>query len=317
MARRLSVVGLTIGFALFSGITFQHDISIAAPKYRMVYIVKAIDNPFWQMMLSGAQNAAKELNLEIKGLAPIKANNVEEQIRMMEDAITLRVNAIIVAPGDNKGIVPGVEKANRAGIPVVCTNDWPTSGRIVAWAGAANEEASYLIGKSLLERMGGKGNVVILEGVPGSLAGIDRRKGLERAIKEFPTVKLLTSQTARFSRVEGMRVMENILQQFPQIDGVMCANDEMALGAIEAIDAARRLNNIKVCGFDGNNDAMRSISEGRLVVTGAQRPDAQGYWAVLAAFMHLEGYPVPRELYVPCPVVDKSNVSEYLQRIKK
>ena len=159
--------------------------------------------------------------------------------------------------------------------------------------------------------------MVILEGVPGSLAGIDRKKGMERAIKEFPNVKLLTSQTAKFSRVEGMRVMENILQQFPHIDGVLCANDEMALGAVEAIDAAKKLKEIKVSGFDGNNDAFKSIAEGRLIVTGAQRPDAQGYWAVLAAYMHLEGYPVPQMIYVPCPIVDKSNAEAYLSKIKK
>jgi len=317
MAKKLIITTLSICFFFVSGGIFQHEVLMAAPKYKLVHIVKSMDNPFWNMMLEGAQIAAKELNLEIKSLAPIKPNNVEEQIRMMEDAITLKVNAIIVAPGDNKGIVPGIEKANRAGIPVVCTNDWPTAGKIVAWAGASNEEASYIIAKSLLERLGGKGNVIILEGVPGSLAGIDRKKGIERGIKESPNVKLLTSQTAKFSRVEGMRVMENLLQQFRQIDAVLCANDEMALGAIEAIDAAKRLKDIKVSGFDGNNDAMKSIAEGRLVVTGAQRPDAQGYWAVLAAYMHLEGYPVPKELYVPCPMVDKSNVDEYLKRIRK
>ena len=261
MGKKLLILSLALSFLFVYGGMLDHGVLLAAPKYRLVYIVKAMDNPFWKMMLEGAQNAAKDLNLEVKGLAPIKPNNVEEQIRMMEDAITMKVNAIIVAPTDNKGIVPGIEKANRAGVPVVCTNDWPTAGRIVAWAGAPNEDASYIIAKNLLERLAGKGNVVILEGVPGSLAGIDRKKGMERAIKESPNVKLLTSQTAKFSRVEGMRVMENILQQFPQIDGVLCANDEMALGAVEAIDAAKKLKEIKVSGFDGNNDAFKSIAE--------------------------------------------------------
>ena len=93
--------------------------------------------------------------------------------------------------------------------------------------------------------------------------------------------------------------MENLLQQFPKIDAVIATNDEMALGAIEAIDAAKRLKEIKVAGFDGNNDALKSISEGRLVITGAQRPDAQAYWSVMATYMFLEGYPVPRDIYVP------------------
>jgi ribose transport system substrate-binding protein len=284
----------------------------------MVFIVKSMDNPFWNMMLEGAQSAAKDLNLEIKGLAPIKPNNVEEQIRMMEDAITQKMDAIVVVPSDSKGIVPGIEKANRAGVPVMTSNTRAFGGQFISFAGASNEEAAYIVTKKFIHQfLNGKGSVIILEGVPGAQTSIDRKAGTDRAIKEFPNIKVLASQTAKFSRVEGMRVMENLLQRFPAIDGVICNNDEMALGAIEAIDAAKRLKDIKVAGFDGNNDAIKSISEGRLMVTGAQRPDAQAYWSVLGAYMYLEGYPVPTDIYVPCPPVDKSNVAEYLKRIKK
>jgi ribose transport system substrate-binding protein len=297
---------------------WNHDGWAAAKQYRMVFIVKSMDNPFWNMMLEGAQSAAKDLNLEIKGLAPIKPNNVEEQIRMMEDAITQKMDAIVVVPSDSKGIVPGIEKANRAGVPVMTSNTRAFGGQFISFAGASNEEAAYIVTKKFIHQfLNGKGSVIILEGVPGAQTSIDRKAGTDRAIKEFPNIKVLASQTAKFSRVEGMRVMENLLQRFPAIDGVICNNDEMALGAIEAIDAAKRLKDIKVAGFDGNNDAIKSISEGRLMVTGAQRPDAQAYWSVLGAYMYLEGYPVPTDIYVPCPPVDKSNVAEYLKRIKK
>jgi ribose transport system substrate-binding protein len=317
MLRKLFVFGLACCFFLIIGWISQNDAFAAAKRYKMVFIVKSMDNPFWDMMLEGAKKAAKDLNLEIKGLAPIKPNNVEEQIRMMEDAITMKVDAIVVVPADSKGIIPGIERANRAGVPVMTSNTRAFGGKVIGWDGAPNEDAAYIIAKHFLETLAGKGNVIILEGVPGAQTAIDRKAGIDRAIKEFPNVKVLASQTAKFSRVEGMRVMENLLQQFPKIDGVICANDEMALGAIEAIDAAKRLKEIKVSGFDGNNDAIKSIAEGRLVVTGAQRPDAQAYWGVMAAYMYLEGYPVPKDIYVPCPAVDKSNVGEYLKRIKK
>ena len=314
MGKKLLILGLVLSFLI--GL-WNYDALAGAKTYKMVFIVKSMDNPFWNMMLEGAQQAAKDLNLEIKGLAPIKPNNVEEQIRMMEDAITQKVDAIVVVPADSKGIVPGIEKANRAGVPVMTSNTRAFGGEFIGFAGAPNEEAAYLVAKKFIQTLGGKGNVIILEGVPGAQTAIDRKTGIDRAIKEFPNIKVLASQTAKFSRVEGMRVMENLLQQFSKLDAVICANDEMALGAIEAIDAAKRLKEIKVSGFDGNNDAIRSISEGRLVVTGAQRPDAQAYWSVLAAYMYLERYPVPRDIYVPCPTVDKSNVAEYLKRIKK
>lgn len=317
MSRKLFIIGIVCCFLLTLGWISRGEVWAGAKRYKMVFIVKSMDNPFWDMMLEGAQNAARDLNLEIKGLAPIKPNNLDEQLRMMEDAITMKMDAIVVVPVDSRGIVSGIEKANRAGIPVMTSNTRAFGGKFIGFAGAPNEEAAYTIAKNFLEVLGGKGNVIILEGVPGAQTAIDRKAGIDRAVKEFPNVKVLTSQTAKFSRVEGMRVMENLLQQFPKIDGVICANDEMALGAIEAIDAAKRLGAIKVSGFDGNNDAIKSIAEGRLVVTGAQRPDAQAYWSVLAAYMHLEGYPVAKDIYVPCPAVDKSNVGEYLKRIKK
>jgi ribose transport system substrate-binding protein len=317
MWRKLFIISIVCSLLFGSGWIFHEEAWAGAKRYKMVFIVKSMDNPFWDMMLAGAQNAAKDLNLEIKGLAPIKPNNVEEQLRMMEDAITMKMDAIIVVPTDSRGIVPGIEKANRAGIPVFTSNTRAFGGKFIGFAGAPNEEAAYTVAKTFLEMTGGKGNAIILEGVPGAQTAIDRKTGIDRAIKEFPNVKVLASQTAKFSRVEGMRVMENLLQQFPKIDLVLCANDEMALGAIEAIDAAKRLGVIKVSGFDGNNDAIKSIAEGRLVVTGAQRPDAQAYWSVLGTYMFLEGYPVPKDIYVPCPAVDKSNVAEYLKRIKK
>jgi len=315
MGKKVLMVALML--CVFVGL-WNHDGWAAAKQYRMVFIVKSMDNPFWNMMLEGAQSAAKDLNLDIKGLAPIKPNNVEEQIRMMEDAITQKMDAIVVVPADSKGIVPGIEKANRGGVPVMTSNTRAFGGQFISFAGAPNEEAAYIVTKKFIQQfLNGKGNVIILEGVPGAQTSIDRKAGTDRATKEFPNIKVLASQTAKFSRVEGMRVMENLLQRFPAIDGVICNNDEMALGAIEAIDAAKRLKDIKVAGFDGNNDAIKSISEGRLMVTGAQRPDAQAYWSVLGAYMYLEGYPVPTDIYVPCPPVDKSNVAEYLKRIKK
>ena len=317
MWKKIFVLCFVVSLSLVLGWGTHDEAFGAAKRYKMVFIVKSMDNPFWNMMLGGAQMAAKDLGIEIKGLAPIKPNNVEEQIRQMEDAITAKMDAIIVVPSDSKGIVPGIEKANRAGIPVFTSNSRAFGGKVIGFAGAPNEEAAYFVAKAFLETLGGKGNVLILEGVPGAQTAIDRKAGIDRAVKEFPNVKVLASQTAKFSRVEGMRVMENLLQKFSKIDAVISANDEMALGAIEAIDAAKRLKEIKVAGFDGNNDAMKSISEGRLMITGAQRPDAQAYWSVIATYMFLEGYPVPTDIYVPCPTVDKSNVGEYLKRIKK
>ena len=177
MGKKILIFCFAIGFLFTLGWGGRDEAFGAAKRYKMVFIVKSMDNPFWNMMLEGAQMAAKDLGLEIKGLAPIKPNNVEEQIRQMEDAITAKMDAIIVVPSDSKGIVPGIEKANRAGIPVFTSNTRAFGGKFIGFAGAPNEEAAYLVAKAFLEVLGGKGNVIILEGVPGAQTAIDRKSG--------------------------------------------------------------------------------------------------------------------------------------------
>lgn len=285
-------------------------------KYRMIFIVKSLDNPFWDMMIDGAKTAAKDLGIEIQGLGPVKPFSVEEQIRFIEDAITKGMDAVVVVPADSRGIIPGIEKARKAGLVVVTPNTRAFADDPPTWSGVENEGSAYEIAKYVLKALGGKGNVIILEGAPGNQTVMDRKKGFDRAIKEFPGIEVLASQTARSARVEGMRVMENLLQQFPKIDAVLAANDEMALGAIEAIDAVGRLDEIRVSGFDMNNDALKSIKEGRLLVTGAQRPEAQAYWGVVAAYIALKGMPIPKDIFLPCPIVDNTNVDYYINLAK-
>jgi ribose transport system substrate-binding protein len=281
------------------------------PVAKMVFIVKSMDNPFWDSMIEGANQAAKDLNLEIESLAPIKPYNVEEQLRFMEDAITKGVDAIIVVPADGQGIIPGIEKANAAGIPVVTPNTRAAGGKVVSWDGAANFDAAYEVAKYVLDQLGASKKVIYLEGTPGNQTATDRTKGAHKAIEEAGA-QLLASQTAKFSRVEGQNVMENLLQQFPQIDAVIAGNDEMALGAIEALDAAGRLEGVKVSGFDGNNDAKKALKEGRLTATGDQRPDAQAYWGVVSAFIELKGMPVARDIYLPAPIMTPENVDKFM-----
>lgn len=284
----------------------------AAAKFKMILIVKSMDNPFWDSMIEGANMAAEDLNIEIESLAPIKPYNVEEQLRFMEEGITKGVDAIVVVPADSKGIVPGIEKANAAGIVVATPNTRAAGGDVVTWTGCANYDAGYEVASYVMSRLSGRKNVIYLEGTPGNQTAVDRMAGAKQAIKEGGG-NLLVSQTAKFSRVEGQNLMENLLQQFPDIDAVICGNDEMALGAIEAMDAAGRLQGIIVSGFDGNADAVKSIKEGRLTVTGDQRPDTQCYWGVVAAFMALKGMPTPKDIYLPAPLITKDNVDKYLQ----
>jgi len=316
MISRYKMIAFLVAVVMIVGLIFSFATApafAADKKYKMIFIVKSLDNPFWDRMRSGAEKAAKELDIDIKTLAPIKPYNVEEQLRFMEDGITQKVDAICVVPADSKGIVPGIKKANKAGIPVVTPNSRAYGGDGATWTGAQNRDVGYDIAAYAHKKNGVQCNVTIREGTPGNQTAIDRKKVFDDAIAEHPGIKVLAAQTAKYSRVEGMRVMENLAQRFPKIDLVIACNDEMALGAIEALDAAGRLKETKITGFDANNDALKSIAEGKMLATGDQRPDAQGYWGVVAAYCYLEGMPVSKDLFLPAPVIDASNVKEHLK----
>ena len=128
-------------------------------------------------------------------------------------------------------MVPAVEKINAAGIPVTNITDRAAGGNFVAYVGANDYSIGLETARTLLKAIGGKGNVLILEGVKGSLTNTDRVRGFNDAIKENPNVKLLASQPANYQRLNALQVMENLMQSFPKIDGVLAANDPMAVGA--------------------------------------------------------------------------------------
>ena len=136
-------------------------------------------------------------------------------------------------------------------------------------------------------------------------------------MKKYPSIKVLASQPADNQRAKGLQVMENLAQSFASIDAVMCGNDEMALGAVEALDAAKRLGKIMVSGFDANDDALKAVFDGRMMVTMDQNPQKQAADAVQAIVDYLAGKKVPSRIVTPGVVVTKDNIGLYSGRIKK
>ena len=281
-----------------------------AKSYNLALMIPDMTNPFWIYMKEGAEKVAAENGSTIEALAPMEAYNVEDQIRIMEDLVEKKVDAIVLVAADSNGIVPGVEAANKAGIPVITSNTKVFGGNVVTFVGYDNVEAMYTVSKYVLDAIGGKGKVVLLEGTPGTQTGADRTKGMQKAVAEYPDVEVLASQNADFSRSTGMSVMENLLQRFPKIDAVICANDEIALGAIEAISAAGREGEMKVVGFDGNKDAYMAIVQGRIFATLDQNPWAQAGLGVEAAIKYLNGEKVDSFIPVDYRLVTTDNVVE-------
>lgn len=281
--------------------------------FRVVLILKNFVNPVWLDMQRGGEAAAKELGIELKTLAPLKADNNEEQVKAIEDAIIQKVDAIVVVPSDSNGIIPAIEKANKAGIPVINVNTKANGGQCETFVAVENYDAAYKVADAMAQKLNGQGTVIVLEGVPGAQSAIDLDAGTKDALKNYPGITIVASQTAKFQRAEAMKVMENLLQRFPNVSAVLAANDEMALGAVEAIDAIGKTGKILVSGLDANADAVKAIADGKMTLSCDKRSYQQGYEGVVAAYRVLMGEKLPERIVIETTLVDASNVAEYLQ----
>jgi len=279
----------------------------------IAFFVKNVTNPFWKACRIGAEKAAKDLGVALEVVAPTKPDNIEEQTRLVEDWIVRKPDAFVFVPVDYKALVPSIQKANKAGIPVVNYNNKMADIQAVSYIGSDDEVMEYEICSYLFKSMGGKGKVVHIDGVPAAITAQARKRGFERAVKAFPGIEVLASQPGQYRRLPAVQVFENLMQRFPEIDAVVSANDDMAVGIAEALAAAGRLSKTKVIGIDGIPDATAAIAAGKMFATADFSGHDQSYLAVTAAVRHLRKQPVPREIQLPIVIIDKSNVQQFMK----
>ncbi|HEU4921470.1 MAG TPA: sugar ABC transporter substrate-binding protein, partial [Burkholderiales bacterium] len=196
---------------------------------------------------------------------------------------------------------------NKAGIPVVVFSNRMSDVDFVTYVGSDDETIGYEITKYLIKSVGGKGKIVHIDGVPAAITAQNRKKGMERALKEHPQIELLASQPGNYRRLPAVQVFENLMQRFPQIDGVVCANDDMAVGVAEALAAAGRGGKTKVVGIDAIPDGIAAIQSGKMQATADYSGHDQGYLATVAAVRHLRGEKLPKEIALPVVIVEKAN----------
>lgn len=218
-----------------------------------------------------------------------------KQASDIEDLIQQGVDIILVNPTDSAAVATAIESANNADIPVITVDRSAEGGEVVTHIASDNVEGGRLAGNFIIEELGGSGNVVELEGISGSSAARERGEGFNEVIGESD-IEVVANQTANFDRAEGLSVMENIIQSGAEFDAVFAHNDEMALGAVEALEAAG-MSDVMVVGFDATNDAVAAVEEGTMAATVAQKPNEIGISAVDTAQAVLDGETV--EEFVP------------------
>jgi ribose transport system substrate-binding protein len=271
--------------------------------------ISTLNNPFFVSLRDGAQQAADEAGVEL--IISDAQNDAATQQDDVQNFVTQQVDAILVNPVDSEAVVPAVQAANQADIPVIALDRGASGGEIATLIASDNVEGGRLAGEELIELVG-SGPVAQLEGIPGASPTRDRGQGFEEAINAQDAVELVASQTANFDRAEGLNVTENILQSNPEIKGIFAQNDEMALGAVRAL-GNRAGTDVKIVGFDAVEDALKAIQDGKMNATVAQQPDRIGSLGVENAMKVIEGESVDENIPVPVKLVTEENVSEFLQ----
>jgi inositol transport system substrate-binding protein len=254
-------------------------------------------------------------------LTIVDANNDSaKQTGQVENFLAQGMDAIVILPVDTAATGPMTKAVVKAGKPLVYVNRLPSNlPKSVVYCGSNSIEAGIMNMEELGKAMGGKGNLVILIGELSNEAAIGRTDGIKKVVKEkFPDIKIVREQTGNWKREQGKTIMENWLASGQAINGVASNNDEMALGALQAIKAAGKLGKIPVGGTDASHDALESMDKGELYDTVFQDPVAQGQESVNAAYLLAKKQPNPKvtdgnKIWIPYQRVTKENYKSFLK----
>ena len=265
-------------------------------------------NSFMVKMREGAQKKADELGLTIN--FQDASDDSATQANQLANAAATGAGAVIVNPTDSDAMAPAVKQLTDAKIPVVAVDRAVNNAEVSSYIASDNVGGGKQAAKALSEAIHGEGEILVLQGKTGSSASRERGQGFEEGLKDSPNIKVVAKQTAEFERVKGLDVTTNLLQAHPNVKAIFAENDEMALGAIEALgDKAGK--DVIVVGFDGVEDALKAIKEGTMYASIAQQPADMAAQAVVEASKLLKGEAATKEMQVDVVTVTKDNVDKF------
>jgi len=281
-----------------------------SPKpYRLALIVKTRNNPFFDPMIQAAEAEAAQAKVGLEVQAPQQETDKERQFALVQDVTARKVDAILIAPADSKGIVPALKQAQDRGTMVINLDNRvdpataATAGlQLGGYVGADNEQGGKLAGEAMATHLHDHGKVAILEGIRGADNAEARKRGFTGAVKN--RLEIVASDTAEWDTQKAYAKFQAMLAAHPDLDGVFCANDKMALGAIKAIQEAGKKGRITVVGYDNIPDVRPYLKGGELYATIEQHPDLMGKYGVLMMIAVTTGLvPKGRQFLVPLEVI--------------
>ena len=280
----------------------------AAGGDKVSILISTLNNPFFVDLRDGAQQEAKKLGINLQ--VSDAQNDSTTQQNQAQNAQSQGAKAVIINPVDSDAAAPAVASLLGAKVPVVSVDRSVTGEDVNAHIASDNVAGGAQAARELAKGLGGKGKVIILQGTPGAASTRDRGKGFKDEIKKYPGIKVVAEQTANFDRAEALNVTSNLMQSNPDAVGLYAENDEMALGAVQAL-GSKAGKDVKVFGFDGTDDGLKAVKKGTVLGTIAQQPKVLGKKAVDAAYKLIKGQSVEKKQAIAVKTVTKENAAEF------
>lgn len=280
-------------------------------NYTIAVVTKSAAIPVWESHIIAAKKAGADLGVKILDYSPSKADNVEEQKRILEDLITTGVDAVVLAPANTEAVKGPIRDLNNAGIPVIYDNTMgPSDVDYVTYVGVDNAEVGNMIAKEMGKQLNGKGKVLVMEGVPGQSTSDLRTKGcVDTFKKEFPNIQVETGVT-KWLFDEGRKLSEDYITKWGDgLTGIVSVGGNQAEGAVEAVSAAGKKGKILISGFDVQKPQFDAVQNGSEIFTVSQGVYQQAYLSVVAAIRALNGEEVPNLINCPITIVTKDNLA--------
>ncbi|POY45402.1 ribose ABC transporter substrate-binding protein RbsB [Avibacterium gallinarum] len=269
-------------------------------KETIALAVSTLDNPFFVTLKEGAEKEADKLGYNLVVLD--SQNDPAKELANVEDVTVRGAKVLLINPTDSTSVASAVRMANQKNIPVITLDRGAAQGKVVNHIASDNVAGGKMAGDFIAEKLGNNAKVIQLEGIAGTSAARERGEGFKQAV-EAHKFDVLASQPADFDRTKGLNVMENLLTAQPNVQAVFAQNDEMALGAIRAVQAANK--SVLIVGFDGTDDGVKAVKSGKLAATIAQQPELIGALGVQTADKVIKGEAVEAQIPVPLKVVSQ------------
>ncbi|MEE1296584.1 MAG: D-ribose ABC transporter substrate-binding protein [Bifidobacterium sp.] len=300
----LCAAGLTVGAAACGGSS-----SSSSGGDKVALLVSTLNNPFFVDLRDGAQAEAKKLGVDL--VVSDAQNDSATQQNQAENAVSQGVKAVIINPVDSDAAAPAVQTLLSSNLPVISVDRSVTGVEVSSHIASDNVAGGKQAADLLAKAIGEKGDIIILEGTPGAASTRDRGDGFKEEIKKYPNIKVVAEQTANFDRSDALDVTTNLMQSNPSVVGIYAENDEMALGAVQAL-GSKAGKDVKVVGFDGTEDGLKAVEAGTMVGTIAQQPKVLGQDAVEAAVKAIKGEKIDKTQSIDVKTVTESNVKEFM-----